>query len=295
MYELKGEALTIQVEGKGAELKSLKENAGGMEYLWNADPKYWPRTSPVLFPFVGRLRGKQYTYRGKAYEMTPHGFARDMEFALLERTENSLRFGIRDTKETRKVYPFSFSFEICYSLSGKELKVSFLVQNEGKEEMFFSLGAHPGFFCPKPEAGKEVCKRSQCFIGFDGKEQIVSRGVDMNTGLVIDQYTTYSLEDGLLPIADDLFENDALVLEDGQVKSVSLLNADKKPYVTLRMDAPVYGIWSSVDPKAPFICIEPWFGRCDSWDFEGSLEEREYQTRLKGGEKFETAYTVTLE
>lgn len=295
MYELKGEALTIQVEGKGAELKSLKENADGTEYMWSADPKYWSRTSPVLFPFVGRLKGKQYVYRGKTYEMTPHGFARDMEFALLAQTEDSLRFGIRDTEETRAVYPFSFAFEICYSLSGKELKVSFLVRNEGEEEMFFSLGAHPGFVCPKPEGGKAVCRRSECFIGFDEEEQIVSRGVDIHTGLVSDRYTTYQLEDGLLPIADNLFENDALVLEGEQVHRVSLMNADRKPYVTLKMDAPVYGIWSNVDPEAPFICIEPWFGRCDAWNFEGSLEEREYQTRLAAGEVFETAYTVTLE
>ena len=161
--------------------------------------------------------------------------------------------------------------------------------------MFFSLGAHPGFVCPKPEGGKAVCRRSECFIGFDEEEQIVSRGVDIHTGLVSDRYTTYQLEDGLLPIADNLFENDALVLEDGQVHRVSLLNADRKPYVTLKMDAPVYGIWSNVDPEAPFICIEPWFGRCDAWNFEGSLEEREYQTRLAAGEVFETAYTVTLE
>lgn len=295
MFELKGEALTIQVEGKGAELKSLKENADGTEYMWSADPKYWSRTSPVLFPFVGRLKGKQYVYRGKTYEMTPHGFARDMEFALLARTEDSLRFGIRDTEETRAVYPFSFAFEICYSLSGKELKVSFLVRNEGEEEMFFSLGAHPGFVCPKPEEGKAVCRRSECFIGFDEEEQIVSRGVDIHTGLVSDRYTTYQLEDGLLPIADNLFENDALVLEGEQVHRVSLMNADRKPYVTLKMDAPVYGIWSGVDPEAPFICIEPWFGRCDAWNFEGSLEEREYQTRLAAGEVFETAYTITLE
>ena len=56
VYELKGDALSIRVDGNGAELKSLTENATGQEYMWDADAEYWPRTSPVLFPFVGRLK-----------------------------------------------------------------------------------------------------------------------------------------------------------------------------------------------------------------------------------------------
>ena len=312
-YELKGERLSIRVEGKGAELKSLTDNTTGEEYMWNADPEFWPRTSPVLFPFVGRLKGQQYIYQGKTYTAPVHGFARDMEFELLEQTEDTLRFGIRDTDDTREVYPFAFSFDIIYRLSGKELKVTFVVKNEGNSEMFFSLGAHPGFVCPKGSLKAEE-KRSDCYIGFAktwseaendcdnegniGKtvnvDKLVSRGVDMNTGLVNDSYTEYILENGLLAIADDLFNQDALVLEDNQVSQVSLLDARKSPYVTLTMDAPVYGIWSSVKPGAPFICIEPWFGRCDALSFEGDLEAREYQNRLESGEVFETEYTVTI-
>ncbi len=296
IYELKGEQLSIRVEGKGAELKSLIELSTGEEYMWNADPEFWPRTSPVLFPFVGRLKGQQYTWQGKTYKPPVHGFGRDMEFELLARTKDSMRFGIRDTESTREVYPFSFSFEIEYRLNGKELKVSFLVKNTGAEEMFFSLGAHPGFVCPK-NYGKTDGKRSDCYIGFAGEkrpDRLVSRGVDMNTGLVNDLYTEYELQDGMLPIKDDLFAQDALVLENYQVNQVALAGPDRKPYVTLKMDAPVYGIWSSVKPGAPFICIEPWFGRCDALTFDGELAQREYQNRLDAGETFEASYTVTI-
>lgn len=296
VYELKGEKLGIRVEGKGAELKSLVDLSTGEEYMWNADPEFWPRTSPVLFPFVGRLKGQQYTWQGKTYKPPVHGFGRDMEFELLTKSEDSMRFGIRDTESTREVYPFSFSFEMEYRLSGKELKVSFLVKNTGAEEMFFSLGAHPGFVCPR-NSGKTDAKRSDCYIGFSGEkklQRLLSRGVDMNTGLVNEKYTEYELQDGMLPIGDDLFAQDALVLENRQVNQVALAGPDRKPYVTLKMDAPVYGIWSSVKPGAPFICIEPWFGRCDALTFDGELEQREYQNRLAAGETFETSYTVTI-
>lgn len=292
MHELKGELLSIGVASIGAELKSLKKNA--KEYMWSADPEFWPRTSPVLFPFVGRLKGQQYTYRGKTYIAPIHGFARDMEFELLEQTENSMRFGIKDSEATREVYPFSFEFEMIYTLEGNQLKVTYIVKNNGEEDMLFSLGAHPGFMCPL----NDNSKRSQCFIRFekDGVEpdKLVSRSVDMNTGLVTYEYNDYTLQNGNLPIADDLFKNDALVLEDSQVNKVSLLDENGVPYVTLEMDAPIYGIWSSVKPGAPFICIEPWFGRCDAIDFEGDLSKREHQNKLGVGEVFKTEYTVTI-
>jgi len=308
IYELKGELLSIKVEGKGAELQSLTDNVTGEEYMWNANPEFWPRTSPVLFPFVGRLKEQKYTYRGQEYAPPAHGFARDMEFELLERTDNSVRFGIQDTENTRSVYPFAFSFEITYCLKGKELQVSFTVKNEDEKEMYFSLGAHPGFVCPRSNHAKEE-KRADCFIQFKKKtdekatigeavfvdaEMLLSRGVDMNTGLVTDNYTRYDLENGCLKISDDLFEQDALVLEDNQVQHVALLDSKKQAYVTLTMDAPIYGIWSSVRQGAPFICIEPWLGRCDALGFNGNLEDREHQNRVQPGEKFETSYTVTI-
>lgn len=292
MHELKGEVLSIGVASMGAELKSLKRD--GKEYMWSAEPQIWPRTSPVLFPFVGRLKGQQYTYKGETFTPPVHGFARDTEFVLLEQTDNSLHFGIKDSEATRAVYPFSFEFEMIYALEGNQLKVTYIVKNNGKEDMLFSLGAHPGFMCPLEADGK----RSQCFIRFEkdgvGLDKLVSRCVDMNTGLVTYEYDDYALQNGNLPIADDLFKNDALVLEGSQVNKVSLIDENGISYVTLEMDAPIYGIWSSVKPGAPFICIEPWFGRCDAIDFDGELSDREHQNKLGAGEEFKAEYTVTI-
>lgn len=289
VYELVGDEISIKIKSLGAELVSLMDMQTGQEYMWDGKPEFWSRTSPVLFPFVGKLKNQQYSYQGQVYNPKPHGFARDMEFAIEKQEQNRIVLGICDTEETRKVYPFAFHFSIEYCLSGKTVQVSFLVENKGEDKMFFSLGAHPGFKCPI----KEGEKRSDYFISFGNVDVITSRGVNIATGLVNNQYTEYKLEKGCLSIADDLFENDALVLEK-QVNTVALLGADKKPYLTLHMEAPVYGIWSSAQPGAPFICIEPWFGRCDAQDFEGALEEREYQNCLEPGEEFETAYTIDL-
>ncbi len=296
MYELKGDVLSIGVDGLGAELKSLKKNATGHEYMWSADPAFWNKTSPVLFPFVGRMNGQQYNYKGKTYTAALHGFAKDMEFKLLERTEDTLRFGITDTEETRANYPFTFEFEIIYKLKGNQVEVTYIVNNTGDEEMLFSLGGHPGFVCP-PEG--DTGKRADCFIRFEHTkkgvpEKVVSRGVDLSVGLVNDEYTDYILDNGDLPIADDLFKGDALVLEGNQVNRVSLLDSKRIPYVTLDMEAPIYGIWSCLVPGAPYVCIEPWLGRCDAVGFDGNFEDREYQNTLAARDKFITTFTITI-
>ena len=48
-HKLENELIAIEVEEHGAELKSLVRKNTGKEYMWKADPKFWGRTSPVLF------------------------------------------------------------------------------------------------------------------------------------------------------------------------------------------------------------------------------------------------------
>lgn len=295
MYELEGELLKIGIAGVGAELKSMVKKATGTEYMWSADPKYWGKTSPVLFPFVGRLKGYQYTYQGKTYKPTPHGFAKDMEFELLSQNADTLHFGIKSSEETKEVYPFDFEFETIYKIKDNVVEITFVVTNTGDTDMYYSLGAHPGFACPL-DLNKN--KRSDYYIRFENGDKkldkVVSHCVDTTVGLVNNQYKDYELDNGVLPIEDDMFDNDALVLEGNQVTGISLLDENRNTYVTVEMDAPIYGIWSAVPHGSPFVCIEPWLGRCDAVDYDGKFEERKYQSTLKPGEIFKTSYTITV-
>ncbi len=55
------------------------------------------------------------------------------------------------------------------------------------------------------------------------------------------------------------------------------------------------GIWSLEKKHAPFVCIEPWYGRCDRETFEGTLEEREWGNKLKPQEVFDHSYEIKVE
>ncbi len=290
-FFLRNEKLEAKICSKGAELVSLKRN--GTEYMWQADPVYWGRTAPILFPFVGSLRGKQYRYEGKVYEMGQHGFARDMEFVPVSQTESKLVMRLSETEETMKKYPFRFSLELSYELRDEELVAGWRVKNTGDKMLYFSIGGHPAFNCPIEGKGNQ----SEYMLRFmkEGKplQEIISAVIGEG-GLVTEGTIEFGLEDGYLPVTPDLFETDTIVLEGGQTDEVSLCDPDGKEYLSVSFSMPLVGIWTPVQKNAPFLCIEPWYGRCDDADFTGELPEKRWGNALKPAEEFAASYRISV-
>lgn len=287
LFQISNEKITIQVDSLGAELKSLKSVPDNREYMWHGDPAYWGRTSPVLFPIVGGLKDGAFRVDGQAYSMGQHGFARDMEFQLKSQVASEIWFTLNSDEETLKKYPYPFQLEIGYELVERTVIVKWRVVSQGKTPVWFSIGGHPAFLCPI-DPGTD---QTQYRLVFDTKDSIVSSCIE--GGLLGKNKKTYALRDGILPITSDLFDEDALVVEKDQAHSVSLARPDGQPYLTVEFDAPLFGIWSPPKKKAPFICIEPWYGRCDSVDFAGEFKEREWTQQLSEG-TFEAAYRITI-
>ncbi len=147
-YLLENEVLAVSIDSLGAEVKSVKRKSDGFEFMWQGDPKYWGRTSPVLFPFVGVPKNKQYRYEGKNYPMGQHGFARDMEFELEDQADGCIWFVLKSDDGTYAKYPFAFRLHIGYELLDSEVKVLWKVENADSKPMYFSIGAHPALRCP---------------------------------------------------------------------------------------------------------------------------------------------------
>lgn len=290
LYTLENDVIKVKIDSFGAELKSLVKKETNKEYMWNADPAYWKRTSPVLFPLVGSLNNKQYTFEGVSYPMSQHGFARDMEFEVCEVKADQVWFVLNSNEETRKAYPFDFELKLGYVLKENAVEIHWQVKNPADCTMYFSIGGHPAFLCPI-EAGTV---QSDYFLAFDDKKSVVSSVIGRD-GLLSENKKTYELEKGVLAITDDLFDDDALIIEQNQAHRVALLTKEKKPYLTVSFDAPLFGIWSPPHKNAPFICIEPWYGRCDKEEFHGNLEEREWGNKLEAGEIFDVYYTVEID
>lgn len=288
MKTLKNNELSIQVSAYGAELCSIRCNE--REYLWQADPAFWKRHSPILFPIVGSVWESHYRTKGKEYTLTQHGFARDMEFELISESNNEVRYRLTDTPATHEKYPYAFCLEIGYRIEGKRIEVMWQVYNPGDEDMYFQIGAHPAFYYP--DFDSTTTERG--YFGFDRTEGL--QYILISEKGCVDADTHYPLEltDGLLPITTATFDRDALVLEEGQVRRVTLYNNQRKPQLSLIFDAPVVGLWSPPAKNAPFVCIEPWYGRCDRADFNGEYKEKDWVQHLAPKATFKGGYAIEI-
>lgn len=290
MHTLKNEILIVQVKEHGAELASIRK--GSVEYLWQADPMFWGRHSPVLFPIVGSVWEKRYRVDGREFELGQHGFARDMDFTMVEGSEDEVRYRLESTEDTLKKYPWPFVLEIAYRLHGNMIDVIWEVSNPGNEDMFFQIGAHPAF--NYPDYDPQIMERG--FLSFDRGEGLEC--IRIKEKGCVDAETLYPLDipaDGLLPLTRETFDKiDTIMLQDGQIGSVALYRTDRTPWLKLSFEAPVVGIWSPPGKNAPFICLEPWYGRCDRAGYEGDYRDRDWVNRLAPGERFSSVYTIEI-
>ena len=286
MFLLENDQLVIAVASKGAELKSVLHKDFGIEYLWGADPAYWAKTSPVLFPIVGALKNNTYSYKGIDYTLPRHGFARDKEFKLVDQQNASLTLSIESDSDTLAMYPFPFIFSILYTLTKDELKVAYRVQNTGNDTMFFSVGGHPAFKVPLVD----VTSYEDYRLVFEARET-VSHWPISSDGLIETNPKPLLDESAVLPLSKALFAKDALVLKHLKSHFVQL-TSDKTPH-GLQFSFtgfPYLGLWAT--PGADFLCIEPWCGIADSVNSDQQLEHKEGIRHLPAGNVFNVEWKV---
>jgi galactose mutarotase-like enzyme len=273
--------LTAEIKHLGAELCSLK-NASNKEYIWNGNPEFWGKHSPVLFPIVGTLKNNTYLYDDLEYQLSRHGFAREMEFELIEKQENSATFSLVSSLETQKKYPFDFDLQLIYTLENKTLKIEYKVFNKGESKMPFSIGAHPAFDLPS---------------NFENYNLVFENDDNLNyylleDGLISNSTNPLPLNQNELQLNYKLFENDALVFKNITSKSVTILDKSQPFLKVSYSDFPDLGIWTP--PNAPFICIEPWFGYSDTIDKSSSLLDKEGIQILEANSIFQSAFCIEI-
>ncbi len=339
MKTLNNTALTLNISLHGAELTSIRDSFG-REFLWQADPAFWKRHSPVLFPIVGSLWDKHFRVNGREYEMGQHGFARDMDFRLVSEREDEMWFELKSSPETLAKYPYKFTLRIGYRLEANKIHVMWEVSGDDSQTMWFQIGAHPAFYLPRfvyggsaacasdssrhsdPESGAPNLAASSASgsgsagSGADsdfgragrGCFRLYGRGAEGVVPLESFRYIKVSEKQctdisdvqelntpgGVMPLDDHTFDIGAYIIGDSQVCRVDLVSTTGLRCVSLEFDTPLVGLWAPSAKDVPFVCIEPWYGRCDRVGFTGEFSERDCVNSLSPGQVFCASYTITV-
>ena len=132
------------IDSIGAQLISYKDSTG-KEYIWQRDPKFWNRCSPLLFPIVGNCRNNKTIIEGETCCIEKHGFCRDVDFQVTRQSDTMVTFEIHDTEETKAIYPYSFRLSLTYVIENGMLSMEYCVANTDDRTIYYCLGAHPGF------------------------------------------------------------------------------------------------------------------------------------------------------
>ncbi|MDO9372448.1 MAG: aldose 1-epimerase family protein [Gammaproteobacteria bacterium] len=264
-YTLRSPELSASISTQGAELQSLKM-ADGLELLWQADPKVWARHAPHLFPIVGRLKNDTLRHEGKTYNMTPHGFARDLEFVCAGHSTTQCTMLLKDSEQTRARYPFAFELRITHALEGNTLVITYALRNPAHTELLASVGTHPAFNWPL-KAGIERTAHS---MTFERDEPAPIRRVA--GGLIKAQGFPTPVKNRVLTLDDALFVDDVIIFDPLNSRALTY-TAPGAPQIRVDFpDFPHLGIWTK--PGAGFVCIEPWQGHASPEDFDGEFRAK---------------------
>lgn len=278
---LSNSQISVAIKTLGAELCSIK-NKLNREFMWEGNPDFWGKHSPVLFPIVGTLKNNTFYHNDTKYTLTRHGFARDMDFKLIEKTEDSATFSIQSNSATLLNYPFEFELQIQYTLINTTVEIDYKVVNKDNSEIPFSIGAHPAFALPS--------SFEDYSLDFEKVEPL--EYTLLENDLVSQQTEKLHTHTNRVPLTYELFKRDALIFKKLQSNSLTIIEEEKPILKVHFQDFPSLGIWTKVG--APFICIEPWFGYSDTTESNGNLFEKEGVIVLEANAKFQAKFSIEI-
>ena len=271
--------LKIQTKKSGAELTSIQYN--GKEMLFQGEKVldsngniYWKRQAPILFPIVGQLKSSQTQIDGEIYEMSQHGFVRDMDFEEISKTENEHHYMLKDNEETLKKYPYKFELHVIYEIIGDTLTVTYKVKNIDDKIIYFGLGGHPAFNCDYSNGEYEI-------VFSENEDKIVF--LKLKNGLIDIEKAQNILQDNKICLKEDTFDNDAVIMKNLKSNKVILQNHETNQKI-LELDFTGF----------PFVCIEPWQNTADKIDSVQIYKDKENIIELPKDKKYQCKFMIKI-
>lgn len=291
MILIENDVLQARFTAAGAELLSLTDRATGYEYIWQGDPEYWEGHSPILFPITGGLWNGTCRIDGREYRIPKHGFAQRKTFGVEDIHPDSVVFSYVGTEADAEVFPWDFCLRLIFTLKGRSLEARMEVENRTDCTMYFQAGGHPAIALPDFRKGSPA----DGFLRFEGNATHLLRAGEQGCieveGDSPRQFPLPTNADNLVPINEDTFRNEALILNE-QISGATVLDLQGRPIARVESTSPVWLFWSPQGKQSPFVCLEPWYGMPDLQHFAGPVADRPYIQTARPHGAWRGIYTV---
>ena len=271
---IRSQDLLVAVNAWGAEIKSVEKN--GMEYLWQGEKGIYQRTSPTLFPIVGRFLSDTYYVGDRDYRMELNGIAMEENFDTVSLSGSSVTFLLKPNRRTMAAYPFDFGLYVTYTADKSTLRVDYRVENNGPSPMPFCVGCHTAYRWPlrdkdAPEDYRLVFEQEEqlrSFNPFGWRQDFVNGRVR--------------------PLSHSLFANYTRSITDIRSEWIQLESTKHSHGVRIHRSAfPYMAIWTLPIEEARLVCLEPCTGIHAGDTGCTHLEDREGAIVLAPGEVWE--------
>ncbi len=271
--------LTVAVNAWGAEIKSVEKD--GREYLWQGEKGIYQRTSPTLFPIVGRFLSDTYYVGDRDYHMELNGIALEENFKTVSVSGGSVTFLLEANDRLLKSYPFPFRLFVTYTAAGSTLKTDYRVENNGSGPMPFCVGCHTAYRWPLRDEDAPEDYR----LRFEQEEQLRSFNPfgwrqDFVSGRI-------------RPLSHSLFANYTRSLTGIRSEWIQLESVRHSHGIRIHRSAfPFLAIWTLPIEEARMVCLEPCTGIHAGDTGCTHLEDREGAIVLAPGEKWENGFSI---
>ena len=282
--------LEIVTSPIGAELTSIKYNSEerlhqGESVLDKEGKVFWKRHAPVLFPIVGSLKNNTTYIDGKKYQMSQHGFARDMVFDIVNISEREHTYVLKYNEDTLKMYPYKFELYISYIIEDNKLTIIYKVKNLDIRPIYFGIGGHPAFIID--------LKNNKYKVEFENAENNIEFS-QLDAGLISykNNYINNSLmsNNRCIEIRKDTFSHDAIIMSGLSSRKLRLYenNIEKLEFEFGQFK--YLSLWSK--KYAPFLCIEPWQTTADYTDSNQDFTLKKDNIKLEVNEEYKCSYSI---
>ncbi len=290
MNILENDFLKVELHPKGAEIISIVGKQDEINYMWKRDPRQWSSSAPILFPIIGKVRNDTLLIEGKKYNLTGHGFSRHHEYDVVESSSTHVLYELKQNDEILKIYPYHFVLQVHYTLEQNVLSCTCIVKNIDSKEIAFQVGGHPAFACPFYDNESS----NDYYIEFNKPETVKQKVLDVNTSTMTKEEKLFFENERRFFVRQELFNKDAIVLEDFKSDIVSLKSLNHSKSIDFHMEGFTHlGIWAAKH-VGDLLAIEPWVGHTDYVDFEGDIKEKVGVKLLEQNGMFECTFKVQI-